>query len=651
MGLMEKAMQYKRELNRKGEETLIDRIKGPADAEMPGDEIEGMDEVRETRNAPRGGAQGGKSGVPPGEQAGNGDADTDMLVLDKNDLVEVVEPFASDDLTAEEASSAPGIDDEWIEKELEDITSRNRDEKDELTGIDAKRRGPSEGFDGEQEGRQAGHGKERTIPDAPDYEGSFRDFMVLYEAGKEIVQAMTQEELFDTLIFLIMGQIAVSSVSIITRNSEEEDRWTITASMGLSIDENLSFDGNGGLMRDFSEKKEIIDIEDYSRNEACKQDYLTFISIDARLMVPLVYDDDLIGIVVLGNKISTDDFTAEEKDFLYSVSRFAVITYHTILISGINEREVRSLNKKISHNARITSLQNTLYSRDSLDEAKRVIREEMSRLGVETYCFFKLNEFNNRYVPVIAEEQDFISIMESNTTIETKNGLIQYMLKAKGPVTVDDIGTLDALGDAFTRAQIRRMDHFRLYPFHLGISLVGFLIVFKKPESGNFDEINDILKTVTDLVFPYIISTDNIRYTKRKYIDTVEHVLNRINEELDRVKKLGIPLSLVELSIKNFKRYYSVHGMEMAHGLMTGIEELIKSKLSDVDFSFRHDRNRVLIILPGKSKDFAVPMANALKNEIVNSFSSRDLQLLVTSLCSEYPKDGDDLFSLVDSIS
>jgi hypothetical protein len=34
MGLMEKALQYKNEMNRQGKETLIDRIQGPAETEV-----------------------------------------------------------------------------------------------------------------------------------------------------------------------------------------------------------------------------------------------------------------------------------------------------------------------------------------------------------------------------------------------------------------------------------------------------------------------------------------------------------------------------------------------------------------------------------------------------------------------------------------
>ena len=83
---------------------------------------------------------------------------------------------------------------------------------------------------------------------------------------------------------------------------------------------------------------------------------------------------------------------------------------------------------------------------------------------------------------------------------------------------------------------------------------------------------------------------------------------------------------------------------------MNNAETIITNRLSDGDFASKIDRNKFLIVLVGKNKKFAVPFANALKNEIVQQFSDKELQLLVTFLMAEYPVDGSDLYSLLDAI-
>jgi hypothetical protein len=62
------------------------------------------------------------------------------------------------------------------------------------------------------------------------------------------------------------------------------------------------------------------------------------------------------------------------------------------------------------------------------------------------------------------------------------------------------------------------------------------------------------------------------------------------------------------------------------------------------------DRSKILLVLPGKNKKFAVPLANAVRNEIAQSVTNREMQLMLVYLTAEYPEDGEDLYTLLDSI-
>ncbi|MBP7585913.1 MAG: hypothetical protein KBA61_17850, partial [Spirochaetes bacterium] len=68
------------------------------------------------------------------------------------------------------------------------------------------------------------------------------------------------------------------------------------------------------------------------------------------------------------------------------------------------------------------------------------------------------------------------------------------------------------------------------------------------------------------------------------------------------------------------------------------------------DFAVRYDRSKVLIALPGKNKKYAVPLANTIRNEVIQGFKKKEMQLLVTFLTAEYPEDGEDLHALLDVI-
>lgn len=604
MGLLEKAMQYKRELNRKGEETLMDRIQGPADGQMPGEGAE-TEAISERVN--------------------------DVVVLSKEDLVEV--PGNG----TEEPAIADAAADDQVEKvlseELEEVPAAGEKEP-ELTEAPEPKEGKA--------------GPRLVVP--PQYEGSFKDYLVLYETGREIIRSGSVQELFDTLIFLIMGQIAVSSVSIMIPDVEQDNRWIIAESRGVSLDKDFSFDSGRGILGEFRDRGDILDVEAYSGDEKFKEDYLSFISIDARMLVPMNYGETMVGIIVIGNKISNEDFTDEDRDYLHSVSQFSAVAYYTLTNKFMAEKEVASLRREITGMGDLAKVRDEVFASETLEEARSVVRREMEKAGVEMYAFYIINEFNNRFVPVLTEEKDYFGLTESQRAIDVKNGLVQFIARAAGPVDMEDYASTDAVAEIFSRAEIKRMSMLRIFPFRLGDSFVGFLVVFHLTSEAKREALDSRLDRITDIFYPFAIGLDSVRYTKQKYVDTVERTLSRIEEEIRKVKKIGIPLTLVELSIKNFKRHYTQYGIQKSRELMAGIESLVKTKLSDADFSVRHDRNKVLIVLPGKSRDFAVPLSNALKNEIIHSFSTREVQLLVTFLAAEYPKDGDNVYALIDTI-
>jgi len=190
-----------------------------------------------------------------------------------------------------------------------------------------------------------------------------------------------------------------------------------------------------------------------------------------------------------------------------------------------------------------------------------------------------------------------------------------------------------------------------IFMFKLGGNLLGFIMLFDLAETAHIDTVHARIMKFTDFIFPYISILRGIEYRRGSYIDTIEGVYNRIEDEIRNARDLNIPVSLVLMSIKNYKRFHALFGHEKTKGMFAYFEKFIKTRLSDRDFSVRYDRNKILIVLPGKDKKYAVPLANAICNEMTHAYSSRDVQLLVTFLNAEFPLDGKDSFSLVDAVN
>lgn len=190
-----------------------------------------------------------------------------------------------------------------------------------------------------------------------------------------------------------------------------------------------------------------------------------------------------------------------------------------------------------------------------------------------------------------------------------------------------------------------------VFMFKLGGNMLGFIMLFDIAETAHIDTVHARITKFTDFIFPYISILQGIEYRRGSYVDTIEGVFNRIEDEIRNARDLNIPVTLVLMSIKNYKRFHAIFGHEKTRGMFAYFEKFIRTRLSDRDFSVRFDRNKILVALPGKDKKYAVPLANTICNEMTHAFSTRDVQLLVTFLTAEFPLDGKDSYSLVDAVN
>ncbi|HPG51222.1 MAG: diguanylate cyclase [Spirochaetes bacterium] len=605
MGLLEKALHYKNDMAGRGQKTIMDRITGPAQTGAPYQE----------------GMVGNSDPILP---------DDDILYLGSEDLVSVEDeahegaepatPAPTGPLTAE--SEAGGDDEEAARKPR--FTIRPDD------GDGAERR----------ETAQPAAGWEES--------GVLLDNIVLYEMSKDILRAGNTSELFDVILFSIMGQIGVSSASIMLPNYENTEMWEIVESRGVSVNrDELDFSPAAGILRELITNKEIIDVEDYKSDTAFSDDYYTYISIDARLLVPIIFNEEVLGVIILGNKLNSADYTGEEKGFFNVIAEYSAFSYRSIRYKELTETG----SGPGSHIVAVDKVRRDIETAGQALRIRDIIRDEFKQLGIEKFAIFALDEASRDYPLFVADAEDSLKLDEHEFRISANSGLVQELSHAESPVIFNDFYRSKTLIEIFTERQLRSMSMSEIFMFKLGGNLLGFIMLFDLAETAHIDTVHARIMKFTDFIFPYISILRGIEYRRGSYIDTIEGVYNRIEDEIRNARDLNIPVSLVLMSIKNYKRFHALFGHEKTKGMFAYFEKFIKTRLSDRDFSVRYDRNKILIVLPGKDKKYAVPLANAICNEMTHAYSSRDVQLLVTFLNAEFPLDGKDSFSLVDAVN
>jgi hypothetical protein len=392
MGLLEKALEFKKEMNSRGRETVMDRIKGPAETDfLPRD----MDDIRAVDSSPEPSGEitvlrngdiriiddepawmpleetlpaertpedpypeetslsayleapavfpeaevhdemkDGKDEYPP-EAAPSAiesdEVDASMLeetairddglsvhgtggLIIEDEMLLPEDDYGADDQPAE----APGEEEKFHSGEA-DKTEIPVWKRRLLTVIrytiyeepERRMKSPREGRPGDEITAPSGGGEmafEKNLLD---------DYPLLYEVENEIIKAAGRQELYDIILFTIMGQIGCTSSSMLVEEKPGSDRWIIAMSQGVKIDtEGLFFTGGQGIVSLLVDRARIIDIDDYRNDVAFRVDYLTYLSVDARYIAPVMHGDKLIGAVLMGEKVSVEDYTDKEKAFI-----------------------------------------------------------------------------------------------------------------------------------------------------------------------------------------------------------------------------------------------------------------------------------------------------------------------------------------------
>lgn len=705
MGLLEKALAYKKEINRKGVETLIDRIQGPAETDLiefnPDDSSYTESEM--SQNVRYIDDQTGEEKKTADTHSGAG---YDRLLNDDDTLF---------DLPEDEDASPLSILEEQKNMSFNSSNKINTEAKQGSHGInilpEVKENNPlgpedepvlmksteaqadlikkNPGIPTEKPGRSVKTDIKNNIPavqayneaekkkdlpriqilnaepvlekypergtrdsalndslnDEIDHEHINQDLVTIYEMEKEISRVETQEELYKVIHFLVMGQLGTSSSSILI---EDNKNWHIVSSSGIKIsNEQIYFDPAEGIINELN--NDILDLETYRSRPDLSDQYNKLLSIDTRLLCPIKYKDQLFGALILGDKITGDAYSDDDKNLILSICEASAAEFNKLKKINKLQSDNEKLRNDILTSSRFHDLQEEIIRHSSMKTLGNAISREFEKLGVTGYAVFISYNKDDDYVPQFIEEEDFLSLMDPLLKIDHNSMFITYIEKMDRSVLIEDMES-PMLIEVFTENRIKKMSILALYPFKIGIRLIGFTAVFRVREDINMDDLDINLQQFSKVLFPGILTTKKIDIAENQYTDSFEPVSRRIKSQLENSKDLNIPLTLILFSIKNFKRYSNLYGYNQAKDLTDTFIGIIKSKLSDTDFASRYGRNKILIVLPGKDKKFATPFATAIRSELMQKFRKREKQLLITFLTSEYPADGENMTDLLDNI-
>jgi len=160
------------------------------------------------------------------------------------------------------------------------------------------------------------------------YERKIYDLKNLINLGISLASNLEFESLVESILYSCIGQVFVEKVAILLQIDIDINNFYIHMVKGYdgSVDEGtIVLHDNSPLIHFLSENPVSHLFDDIKNMKEFENEIKDISSLDPHIIVPMKSKNSLNGILILGNKITGDKFSENEKEFLSDLTKFAAI--------------------------------------------------------------------------------------------------------------------------------------------------------------------------------------------------------------------------------------------------------------------------------------------------------------------------------------
>jgi len=95
-------------------------------------------------------------------------------------------------------------------------------------------------------------------------------------------------------------------------------------------------------------------------------------------------------------------------------------------------------------------------------------------------------------------------------------------------------------------------------------------------------------------------------------------LLERLDDEVERARRFGSPLSVIMMDLDHFKSVNDSHGHAMGDTVLHNVGSLVRDGLRQVDIAGRYGGEEFCLVLTGTTKEGAATLAESLRRKIEN---------------------------------
>ncbi len=172
---------------------------------------------------------------------------------------------------------------------------------------------------------------------------------------------------------------------------------------------------------------------------------------------------------------------------------------------------------------------------------------------------------------------------------------------------------------------------------------------FEETDEATLKTLSKLIAAVWESIHLFeLASIDNMsKLYVRRYLE------KNLEEEIKKAARLHQNLNLIVLDIDNFKMCNEAYGYSLGDQVIKDIADKIKDFISEEDLAARYGGEKLVVLLPGKTKDegqsIAEQMREAIENMDIISTEGDAVKITVSIGVSSFPEHGNTVEELIKS--
>ena len=152
------------------------------------------------------------------------------------------------------------------------------------------------------------------------------DLRQLLEISKSLSSNLDYFSLLDSILYICMGQLGVTQAAIFSSGDLEIKRLKMMRNLeGFEIDQNKKYviRTDTSLSAFLVSSPQCYTMEELQNSVKDEENLQVLRSMGPTLIVPLNVKNQLMGLIVLGERIRSSDYSGKEKNYLLNIAYFA----------------------------------------------------------------------------------------------------------------------------------------------------------------------------------------------------------------------------------------------------------------------------------------------------------------------------------------